>query len=189
MRFFMGGTSLFELLSDRDALRKLPAESLGRSYLDFVEREGISTEALQSIVAPVEAELFDPGPGHERYGDHMSAMHDLWHVVTGYSRDILGELLLLAFTHEQLGTRAFGWIVKVASLGIDRRIPGAKALLQQSRARAARAPWLLTVDWETLLPLPLEEVQTTLNLGPAPDYVRHIRNPRGFGLIPERTAA
>jgi ubiquinone biosynthesis protein COQ4 len=188
-RILTGGTSLFDLLSDRDGLRKLPAESLGRTYLAFVEREGISTEALQSVVAPVERELFDVAPGHQRYADHLSAMHDLWHVTTGYSRDILGELLLLAFSHEQLGTRAFGWIVRVASIGIDRRIPGAKALLIDAKARAARAPWLLTEDWEPLLSLPITKVRTHLHLGPGPEYIRHHRNPRGFGLIPEKTAA
>src|SRR4051812_11517764 len=35
------------LLSDRAALRELPAGSLGRAYLAFVEREGISAQGIK----------------------------------------------------------------------------------------------------------------------------------------------
>ena len=188
-RILAGDATLYELLIDRPRMRALPEGSLGRSYLEFVEREGISTEGLRDVVLPVERELFHSDPSRERYADHMSAMHDLWHVLTGYSRDLLGEILLLAFSHEQLGTRAFGWIVKLSSLGINRRIEGAKALLSEARARAARAPWLATVDWEALLALPIEEVRDLLQLGPPPSYPRYVRNPRGFGLVPEHTVS
>ena len=40
-------------------------------------------------------------------------------------------------------------------------------------------------DWEALLARPLDEVRETLRVGPPPAYVRHIRNPNGFGLVPE----
>ena len=32
-------------------------------------------------------------------------MHDLWHVLTGYGRDLAGEATLLAFTHAQTRNR------------------------------------------------------------------------------------
>ena len=38
-------------------------------------------------------------------------MHDLWHVTTGYGRDALGELSLLAFTYAQERNRGIGAIV------------------------------------------------------------------------------
>ena len=38
-------------------------------------------------------------------------MHDLWHVTTGYGRDALGELSLLAFTYAQEKNRGIGAIV------------------------------------------------------------------------------
>ena len=37
-------------------------------------------------------------------------MHDLWHVTTGYGRDALGELSLLAFTYAQEQNRGIGAI-------------------------------------------------------------------------------
>ena len=38
-------------------------------------------------------------------------MHDLWHVTTGYGRDALGELSLLAFTYAQEKIEGIGAIV------------------------------------------------------------------------------
>src|SRR5262245_24890336 len=42
---------IVELLADRAALARLPAGSLGRAYLDFVERENISAEGLREAAA------------------------------------------------------------------------------------------------------------------------------------------
>ena len=40
-------------------------------------------------------------------------MHDLWHVTTGYGRDALGELSLLAFTYAQEQNRGIGAIALI----------------------------------------------------------------------------
>jgi ubiquinone biosynthesis protein COQ4 len=34
-------------------------------------------------------------------------VHDIWHVLTGYRRDALGEACLVAFSYAQ--TRGLGW--------------------------------------------------------------------------------
>src|SRR5687768_12455128 len=38
---------IVDQLADRDALRRLPADSLGRAYLAFVESENISAEGIR----------------------------------------------------------------------------------------------------------------------------------------------
>lgn len=184
-RILDGEPTLFELLSDRAALRRRPAGSLGRELLDFWEREGICIEALDRVVAPVEREVLRPDPRRHRYLRHMRASHDLWHVLTGYSRDLLGELLLLRFSWIQLQTPMFGAITWLSSFGLDRRMPGASALLRDAEERAARCDWLPTVDWPALLPLPLTRVREQLGIGPGPSYTRYVRNPGGFGVVPE----
>ena len=190
-RILAGAPSAYDLLTDHEALRVMPEGSLGRAFLDFVEREGISTQGLADATRGVEDELFSPNPTVRRYFDHARSSHDLWHVLTGYSRDILGELLLLAFTYGQLRRRPFGWIVRFAKIGIERKLPGAnaRALLEEAEARAERAEWLMTADWEALLPLPLDEVRTRLRLGEPPTYTRWFR-PKGGGirLVPETDA-
>ena len=182
-----GEPTLFEMLSDRDALRALPEESLGREFLEFSERERISIERLDREVEPIERELWSPDPRRRRYLMHVRASHDLWHVLTGYSRDLLGEILLLRFSWIQLRTPMFGLVTWLSSLGIDRRMPGASALLRDAEERAARIDWLLTRDWAVLLPLPIAEVREQLRIGPPPTYTRYVRNPKGRGLVPEST--
>jgi ubiquinone biosynthesis protein COQ4 len=182
-----GDPTLFDLLSDRDALRSLSEGSLGREFLEFSEREGISIEGLDREVEPIERELWNPDPRRRRYLMHLRASHDLWHVLTGYSRDLLGELLLLRFSWIQLHTPMFGFLTWLSSLGIERRIPGAAGLLREAEERAARSDWLPTRDWAALLRLPIAEVREQLGIGPPPSYTRYVRKPRGLGLVPEST--
>ena len=186
-RILQGAPSAFDLLSDHAALHRLPEGSLGRRFVEFMEREGISTAALDAAVSPVEEEVFKPSATTRRYLKHMRAMHDLWHVLTGYSRDLLGELMLLAFSHVQLRTRALGWIVRWGRFGIDRGLPGAggRELLDAAAARAEHVEWLPTVDWEPLLERPLAEVRETLGLGAPPAYTRYSRAPGSSRALPD----
>ena len=179
------GRSLLATLCDRDALRALPDASLGRRYLAFVEEESISAEGLAEAVAPVYRELGEQDAARQLFTDRVGAMHDLWHVLTGYSRDILGELQLLAFSHVQLRTRAFGWIVPIAAFFDERWAPGTRRLVALARERARRAPWLPALDWEALLPRPLGVLREELRIGPPPPYTRHFKRPGAFGLVPE----
>ena len=92
--------NLMPLLTNREYLLGLPQETLGHQYCRFTLAEQISAEGLAdaSLVMrgaedkPLRNEDFDA----EAFGERLRDMHDLWHVVTGYSRDILGELALLA---------------------------------------------------------------------------------------------
>jgi len=184
-RILAGAPSLFELLTDRDALEALPEGSLGRTYLAFMEAESISTEALDREVAPVEAEVLRPDPLRRRFLLHMRASHDLWHVLTGYHRDLLGELQLIIFSHAQTGSRAFGWIGRVARIRPLGRLPDARALIDLATQRGSQACWLFTAPWSELLPRPIDEVRRELGIGEPPSYTRYVRKPSGFGLMPE----
>ena len=183
-RFLDEGPNLFELLTDRRSLLSLPSGSLGRSFVRFMDAEGIRLEALDREVAPIEEELWRPSPRRRRYLRHMRANHDLWHLLTGYSRDLFGEMLLLRFSWVQLGTPMFGVLTRTMQAGVDRRIPGATALLAEAEERARRIPWLPTLDWAQLLARPIDAVRDEIGLGPPPTYTRYVRRPRGFGLMP-----
>jgi ubiquinone biosynthesis protein COQ4 len=137
-RILKGSPSLFELLKDRDALATLPEGSLGQTYLDYMDREGISIEALDAAVEPVEREVLGTDMPRRRFYQHMRASHDLWHVLNGYHRDLLGELLVLTFTYKQTGSPAFKWISRLAGLGAEWQMAGSRALLDQARRRGER---------------------------------------------------
>lgn len=162
--------SLLEALNDRDALRALPAESLGRAYLAFVETEQLSADGL--VEASEGSERIDHD-GMRRYGDRTRDMHDLWHVVTGYGRDTFGEACLLAFTQAQAENLGIAVIAVVGTLKIAKesgRVGVLRAAWQGYRA-GRRASWLPAEHWEALLREPLTDVRTRLKVAPPTRYL------------------
>ena len=160
--------SLFALLDDREALAKLPPGSLGRAYFEWTEAEQITVAGLASATESwfAEGELSeDRRLVMERYRD----THDLWHVLTGYGRDLVGELALLTFSLVQ--TRHAGLALPVVfgylSHVFDRP---RRRLLNDAWRRGRRAVWLPVQDWEGLVGCPLDQVREKLRVGPPPVY-------------------
>jgi ubiquinone biosynthesis protein COQ4 len=154
---------LLDALRDRDALRALPEASLGRAYLHFVENENLSADGLVSASETGE-ERWD-NPWIERYGKRLRDMHDLWHTVTRYGRDELGELCLLAFTYAQTRNRGIGLIVLVGALKLRRKFgSGVFRAVSRGFRDGQRAAWLPGQAWEALLRRPLADVRRELSI-------------------------
>jgi ubiquinone biosynthesis protein COQ4 len=162
--------SLVDRLSDREYLASLPDGSLGRIYADFTEREQISPQGLIEASESVPDDGPPLSPDRVLFGLRMRDSHDLWHIVTGYGRDLLGEASLLAFTYRQTTNRGIGFIVLVAYLKADREFPEHRTMIRDGYHRAKRASWLPGADWETLLERPLDEVRQTLGVVPVESY-------------------
>ena len=159
---------LEEVLSDREALRQLPEGSLGRAYLDFMEGEDLTPDGL--IDAAEEAGIDFRGETQfeefRRLFLHLDVSHDLWHVITGYGRDALGELCNLVYTRSQTGNPGFRLIVFIGMLALKLEAPSLpiiKALREGGRI-GKNANWILAHDVEALLKLPLEEARARLNM-------------------------
>jgi ubiquinone biosynthesis protein COQ4 len=154
-------------LGDRAFLRALPAGSLGRAYLDFVESEGISAEGIREASEESEATVY-ASSAIDFLRARMRDTHDLWHAVTGYQGDVLGELSLLAFTLGQHWNSAVAAIVVAGLLkGFGR---GSTHLVLEGFRRGRAAAWFPAQEWESLLPQPLDEVRARLRVGPPPVY-------------------
>ena len=156
-------------LGDREALRALPAGSLGRAYLEFVESEGLTPEGIRD--ASLEGSAISGRRRPEVFvylHQRMRDTHDLWHAATGYKGDVLGEISLLAFTLAQNWNTAVALIVVTAlAKGLGR---GNVELILDGYRRGRSAAWLPAQDWESLLALPLEDVRERLRLGSPPAY-------------------
>jgi ubiquinone biosynthesis protein COQ4 len=154
-------------LADRAALRGLPEGTLGRAYAELMDREGITPQGIvdasiqgtQSDDVPEEDVLFND--------ERMRDTHDLWHVVTGYGADLLGESALLCFTFAQTKHPGVGFI---ALLALFRGAGIARSVMIEGYRRGQRAEWLPAVPWEDLLALPLTEVRERLGVGSPPSY-------------------
>jgi ubiquinone biosynthesis protein COQ4 len=162
--------SLLENLSDRDYLMTLPAGSLGRVYADFTEREQISADGLVEASESVPEDVEPISAERALFGLRMRDSHDLWHVVTGYGRDLVGEAALLAFTYRQIQNRGIGLIVLVAYWKAGNESPEHRAMIRDGYRRSKKASWLPGADWETLLERPLDEVRQTLGVVAVESY-------------------
>ena len=148
---------LFNALTDRARLRQLPPESLGRTYLNFVESENLSA---QGLVDASQSWDNDPMPADvELFRRRMRELHDVTHTVTGYGRDQLGELCLLTFMYRQQGNLGMLLIVIMAW----NRLPkAARKAVYEAWRNGRKARWLAGQDWETLLARPLEDIRRDL---------------------------
>jgi ubiquinone biosynthesis protein COQ4 len=161
-RLLREGRSLIPVLADRERLRSLPENSLGRAYLAFCERAGITADGL--IAASEEGDMSGRSPGEQFVHARMRDIHDLMHVVTGYQTDLVGEASVLAFTVAQTKNPGIALIVLLAYLRPRGPHSGARNVLRQAFARGQRAAWLPGADWEALLERPLEDVRRELGL-------------------------
>jgi ubiquinone biosynthesis protein COQ4 len=160
--------SLVSLLADRAALRRMPEGSLARAYLAFVESEGITADGL--VAASETGRLLEREAGSELefVSERMRDTHDLWHTVTGYQGDLLGETALLAFNVPQTKNPGIAAIVMLGFYKV-RQLSAVGVILDGFR-RGVRAKYLAAIDWESLLPLPLDDVRRQLNLEAPPVY-------------------
>jgi ubiquinone biosynthesis protein COQ4 len=173
----MGGVVLGEtrnilpVLQDRERLRGLPAGTLGREYARFLDKEGISAEGL---VDASEEHMDDAHFLDERarcLSNRLRDIHDLWHVVTGYQRDLFGEHALLAFSYAQTRNPGIGFIVVAAA--IRRWREGNKEVIPlawEGFRRGRRAAFFVAADWEGMLEMPLDDVRRLLRVEDAPVY-------------------
>ncbi|MEP7124516.1 MAG: Coq4 family protein [Byssovorax sp.] len=160
------------LLADRAALASLPEGSLGRAYLAFMESEGISAEGIVAASMQGRATAIEGEGDAERvyFQRRMRDTHDLWHAVTGYRGDILGESALLGFIMAQTGNPGIG-LLFAAALVKTRAEPGASRLILEGFRRGHRAAWFVDVAWEELLSRPVHEVRLELGIDALPVYV------------------
>jgi len=150
---------LLPLLQDREGLRRLPAGSLGRTYLEFMESEDLSAEAL--VMASRDWDNDPVPPDVQRFRARMRELHDINHVVTGYGRDPLGELCLLTYMYRQNGNLG---MLMVVALSWSRLPPAARKAVGEAWRLGRKARWMAEQDWETLLARPLDEVRQKLDI-------------------------
>lgn len=168
---------LAERLMDEAWLDALPPGSVGAAYRTFVRAERLSAEGLAGVSREGLAEIEALHP-HAWFGRRTRDAHDVWHVLSGYHRDPLGEACLVAFSYAQTG--GLGWaLIAVGALlraARGRRWDAARAIVQGWR-RGRAAQWLLGEDYERLLGEPLDSARRRLRIT-SPDRYEAIPSDR-----------
>lgn len=167
---------------DLDAMMELPEGSFGRTFAKWMKENRFAPGLM-------EREFSTADPDLAYVGKRLTQVHDFWHVLSGYNRDPVGELGVLAFSYGQTGTRGIGFILATVIVRSLRegwktgrlRSPLAPYLWRAFRA-GRRARFLPPIVLEELLPLPLESVRALLAIEPlrrsfAPEALRPIAAP------------
>jgi ubiquinone biosynthesis protein COQ4 len=142
---------------DIDALLALPSDTLGYAYAQFLRSRGLTPEVF---VPP--REIRDE---QKRYiSQRLRQTHDLWHVVSGYDTDIVGEVEVQAFTLGQLLT-PFAFFVVLGGM-LESPSTRSELFVRVARAfrRGRRAKPLSFRDWERRFVMPLHKVRAELDL-------------------------
>ncbi len=141
------------------ALRTLPPGTLGHAFADHILDNGLDLNSLPQLPADTDAEYVRA---------HLLEVHDIWHVLTGFSTQVAGEMGLQAFSLAQLGSPFAAGIVTGGM---------ANTLLfafseRDVRMRAVVRGWLLGKRarplfggaWARMWERPLEEVRAEFGL-------------------------
>ena len=158
---------------EREQLAALPEGSLGRALLAYFERFDFDPRSLvelgRRVRARWEREEGIPPIDTERawYSDRALLLHDVFHVVSGYDADPLGEAALLGFSLGQLGGR----VNRILTLGASVEVVQASGwrwlpYVLRAWRRGRRAVWLHGLPWEELLAEPLDELRARLRVEP-----------------------
>jgi ubiquinone biosynthesis protein COQ4 len=162
---------LAERFADEAWLDGFAPGTVGAAYRSFLRRENLSPKVLAEISLNDEPMLGRPHPV-AWYARRQRDIHDVWHILTGYGRDALGEVCLLAFTYAQTGSLGFLFLFIAAAQQISRSAPGQgtwRAVYEAWR-NGRKAAWLPAQDYERLFAEPLEAARRRLNLTPPGRY-------------------
>lgn len=171
-------TYLPSKLDDHDALKQLPEGSVGRVYVDFMEREGLTAQGLVDEQLKVSGTQPYYEDQVQLFGERMRDTHDLHHILTGYGRDALGEQCVLAFSYSQTpswGTLFIAWAgAREIRKGLVENYP-VYAAVREAQRNGKAAQSIGFQDIEALLAENLEAARKRLGIKP-PLIYRQVHN-------------
>lgn len=143
---------------DLQRLHKLPKNTLGYAYANHMIEGGLT---------PLQASSADND--YQFLAAHITETHDMWHVVTGFDTNIIGEIQLEAFYLAQLYASRF-WLALIAKNLLKAVVYDIEVSTKYMDAitegwmMAKQAKPLFGIQWNTLWETPLEDIRNSLNI-------------------------
>ena len=167
-RFLREETDIPGMLDDHARWADLPENSVAQHYIRFMKREGLTAAGLVEEShkwAPPESR---PNDLTEWYFNRLRDTHDLFHVLTGYGRDALGEASLLGFSYAQNHNKGILFIAYAGARQI-KKVSGTKAPLYSAVREGQRlgkaAAKLAHMDVEAVMREDIDEARARLKIG------------------------
>lgn len=155
-------------LSDKAWLAGFGPGTVGAAYRDFIAPRGLSAEGLAEESRKIpDADIDAPHP-LAWYGRRLRDVHDVWHVLTGYGTDALGEVCVVAFSYAQTRSLGFAAIALAGAREFGRLKDGNPygAAVREAWLHGRAAAWLPAVDYPALFALSLDEARERLAIKP-----------------------
>lgn len=169
-RILDGEIRIEDILSRRDWLSKLPEDTVGYRYYKMVKTKGFAVDGLLDAAKHAGIDVDSPTAfeAFRRYFIHFEVSHDLWHVLSGYDTDPLGEICLLEFYRAQwpdIGLRLLGLMGGVGAMAEQPRHWNViRRAIREGYGLGNKAGFVLGADIEAMLQTPLKEMRAMLNI-------------------------
>ena len=167
-RFLRDEVDIPAMLDDHARWADLPENSVGKHYMAFMKREGLSAAGLVAEShkwAPPESR---PDDLTEWYFNRLRDTHDLFHVLTGYGRDALGEACLLGFSYSQNHNKGILFIAYAGARQI-KKVTGTAAPLfsavREGQRLGKAAAKLAHMDVEAVMREDIDVARARLGIG------------------------
>jgi len=165
-------------LDDHARWADLPANSVAQRYMTFMKREGLSAQGLVEESYRWAPEDQRPQDLTEWYFNRLRDTHDLFHVLTGYGRDALGEASLLGFSYAQNHNPGVFFIAYAAARQI-KMVSGTKApiygAVREGQRLGKAAAKIAHEDVEALMREDIDAARARLNIGKPETYFASLR--------------
>jgi len=188
-RMMSGGVDIPAMLDDHARWADCAAETVAAHYIAFMKREGLSAAGLVAEShkwAPPESL---PQDQTQWYFDRLRDTHDLFHVLTGYGRDALGEASLLGFSYEQNHNKGILFIAYAGARQI-KKVSGTNAPLfaaiKEGRALGRAAAKIAHQDIAALMREDIGAARARLNIGKPEVYRQCLAILQGEGVAREQ---
>ena len=167
-RFIANEVDIPTMLDDHSRWADLPENSVGKHYMAFMKREGLTAAGLVAEShkwAPPEKL---PQDLTQWYFDRLRDTHDLFHVLTGYGRDALGEACLLGFSYSQNHNYGILFIAYAGARQIKKGTATAAPLysaVREGQKLGKAAAKLAHMDVEAVMREDIDACRARLNIG------------------------
>jgi ubiquinone biosynthesis protein COQ4 len=187
-RFMREGVDIPAMLDDHARWADCGPETVAAHYIAFMKREGLSAAGLVAEShkwAPPESL---PKDQTQWYFDRLRDTHDLFHVLTGYGRDALGEASLLGFSYEQNHNAGILFIAYAAARQI-RKVSGTRApvfaAIKEGRRLGRAAAKIAHQDIAALMHEDIASARARLNIGKPEIYRQCLAILHAEGMLSE----
>ena len=171
-RLLEEGRNLHPVLLDFDAMRSMPEGSLGRAYVEFMERNEIDIVSFAEASFKNMERADYTTDAAWAMANRLRDIHEIVHVISGYGTDVLGEMCELAFNiREDPRAKASRFAIR-SNVSRFRRagFRQTEVAFAEAFRRGSTVGLMVGQDWATMLEWPLEDVRAHLGISPPTCY-------------------